>query len=102
MIEVSKSVKHPSLLVTNSDLWKNPHPAYFSLAMAKAAQRILVQTLNMQYAEKGIYIGLISVCGVVSPEFEFRNPTNIANETWKFFETAKPTDLEIEIRERDQ
>lgn len=71
----------------------------FSLSLTKAAQRVLVQTLNMTYAQQGIHVGLISVSGQVSPDNKILNPVNIADETWKFFETAENDKLEVELCE---
>lgn len=74
-------------------------PEVFSLSMTKASQRILVQSLNKTYAAQNIHCGLISVSGAVDPKNKVLNPRNIADEAWKFFDSANPDDLEIELWE---
>lgn len=79
-----------------------PYTPMFSLSMTKAAQRSLVQCLNETYAERGIHCGLVSASGIVSPENKVLNPRNIADEAWKFYDTAKPEQLEIELWEGER
>jgi NAD(P)-dependent dehydrogenase (short-subunit alcohol dehydrogenase family) len=79
----------PSFIVTTSNLPQEPNPFVFSLSIVKAAQRNLVQSLNMVYGEQGIYFGLINVRGQVSPDHEIWNPPNIAKLTWDWFSQLK-------------
>lgn len=64
---------------------QQPLPFVFALSSVKAAQRTLVQCLNMTYAPEGILVGLINVAGQVSPEDATWNPTNIASKAWDWF-----------------
>ncbi|KAK4221415.1 hypothetical protein QBC38DRAFT_130263 [Podospora fimiseda] len=91
MVELAKSddSSKPALIVTSSALPQNPIPELFALSLVKAAQRNLVQSLNLTYAPKGVHIGVINVSGVVSPEEENRNPKNIAEKAWEWFEAAR-------------
>jgi hypothetical protein len=75
--------------VTSSALPQYPIPQLFALSLVKAAQRNLVQSLQLQYGSEGVHIGVINVAGQVSPEDPERNPTNIAAKTWGWFEGAK-------------
>ena len=79
----------PSLLVTNSLLYKYPIPLFFTLSLTKAAQRVLVETLAKTYQADGVHIGLISVGGPVSEEDPVFNPKNIADKAWEFFAQKK-------------
>jgi NAD(P)-dependent dehydrogenase (short-subunit alcohol dehydrogenase family) len=85
----------PALLVTSSALPQHPIPQLFALSLVKAAQRNLVQSLNLTYAPEGVHVGVINVAGQVSPEDPVRNPTNIAEQTWKWFEQG--TEFEVVI-----
>jgi len=88
----------PSLLVTNSLLYKYPIPDFFTLSLTKAAQRILVETLAKTYKADGVHIGLISVGGYVNEEDPDLNSKNIADKTWEFFAQKKEDwTLDIEI-----
>lgn len=75
----------PSLIVTSSMLPQEPKPFVFALSLVKAAQRNMMQSLNMTYASQGVNIGLINVGGQVSPEHETWNPSNIAQKTWDWY-----------------
>ncbi|TID14678.1 putative NADP(+)-dependent dehydrogenase [Venturia nashicola] len=96
----SSSAAKPSLLVTNSILYKNPVPAVFSLTLTKAAQRSMVECMYQTYKDGGIHCGLVSVGGEVAPENKALNPNNIARKTWGLFDQPKETwALEVEILE---
>ncbi|EAQ90291.1 hypothetical protein CHGG_02226 [Chaetomium globosum CBS 148.51] len=85
----------PAFLVTSSALPQHPIPQLFALSLVKAAQRNLVRSLNLTYAPEGVHVGVINVAGQVFPEDPVRNPTNIAAETWKWFEQG--TEFEVVI-----
>ncbi|KAK4174628.1 hypothetical protein QBC36DRAFT_242885 [Triangularia setosa] len=79
----------PALIVTSSALPRHPIPQLFNLSLVKAAQRNLVQSLNLTYTSEGVHIGVINVAGQVSSEDEVRNPTRIAAKTWEWFQGAR-------------
>jgi len=88
----------PSLLVTNSLLYVQPVPFVFSLTMVKAAQRALVQCLDMTYREQGVHVGLISVGGQVDPKNKVLNPSNIAEKSWDLYNQKRNEwTLEVEL-----
>ncbi|KAH7360893.1 hypothetical protein BKA65DRAFT_194687 [Rhexocercosporidium sp. MPI-PUGE-AT-0058] len=77
----------PSFLVTSSLLWKYPYPAFFSLSMVKASQRILVQSLGLSFPD--VHCALLNVGGQVSEEDKFYNPTAIAENFWDLYDQEK-------------
>ncbi|GAB7355150.1 hypothetical protein MBLNU459_g5720t1 [Dothideomycetes sp. NU459] len=79
----------PSMLITNSLLYKQPSPQHFALSMVKTAQRNMVQSLQMKYEPEGIHVALISVGGPVGRDASVLNPDNIARQTWNLFSQAK-------------
>ncbi|KAK4249187.1 hypothetical protein C7999DRAFT_39740 [Corynascus novoguineensis] len=85
----------PGLIVTSSALPLQPIPQLFALSLVKAAQRNLVQSLNMTYGPEGVHVGVINVAGIVSPDEPDRNPTNIATRTWQWFEEGKEFEVVI-------
>ncbi|KAL2270677.1 hypothetical protein VTJ83DRAFT_48 [Remersonia thermophila] len=85
----------PALLVTSSALPFHPIPQLFELSLTKAAQRNLVQSLNLTYAPEGVHIGVINVAGQVFPDDPVRNPNNIAAKTWEWFEDGKGFEVVI-------
>jgi hypothetical protein len=90
-------IAKPSIIVTNSFLYKTPRADEFSLSVTKAAQRTLVQCMNQDFCANSIYDGLISVGGVVYDDHPTRNVENIAQKTWKFFAESNHNELELEI-----
>lgn len=68
---------------------QQPLPFVFALSSVKAAQRTLVQCLNMTYGPKGVIVGLVNVAGQVSPEDKTWNSTNIAAKAWDWFSGHK-------------
>ncbi|CAN8103843.1 unnamed protein product [Discula destructiva] len=87
LVDLARADKsaYPSFIVTSSMLPQHPLPFLFALSLVKAAQRNLMQSLNMTYAAQGINVGLINVAGQVSPEDKTWNPTNIAAKAWDWF-----------------
>jgi NAD(P)-dependent dehydrogenase (short-subunit alcohol dehydrogenase family) len=85
----------PALLVTSSALPMHPIPQLFALSLVKAAQRNMVQSLNMTYAPEGVHVGVINVQGPVSPEDPDRSPTIIAAKTWEWFQVGKEFEVAI-------
>lgn len=87
LVELAKSdsTALPSFIVTSSMLPQYPQPFVFALSLVKAAQRNMIQSLNMTYASEGVNIGLINVGGQVSPEHETWNPSNIADKAWDWY-----------------
>ncbi|KAK4462650.1 hypothetical protein QBC42DRAFT_267354 [Cladorrhinum samala] len=91
LVELAKldASSKPALIVTSSALPHHPIPQLFALSLAKAAQRNLVQSLSLEYTPQGVHIGVINVAGPVSAEDALRNPSNIAEKTWEWFEAAR-------------
>lgn len=91
LVEIAKADPEakPSLLVTSSELYKSPFPFVFALSLVKAAQRNLMQSLQLTYGPEDVFFGMINVVGQVSPEAEECNPTNIANKAWEWFAKSK-------------
>ncbi|OTB00858.1 hypothetical protein M426DRAFT_26205 [Hypoxylon sp. CI-4A] len=100
LLELAKAdpTSTPAFIVTSSLLPQHPIPQLFTLSLVKAAQRNLVQSLNLTYGNQGVLIGLITVGGQVSPEDKVFNPTNIAAKTWEWFsEPRSNATLEVLI-----
>ena len=84
-LAASDKTKTPSVLVTSGMLAKDPFPAMFSLASAKAGQYSLVHALHKEYEPKGVHCGLVVVGGTVDEKAAVTNPRNIGEETWDLF-----------------
>lgn len=90
----------PSLIVTSGVLHRDPWPTFFSLSLAKTAQRNLTESLHKAYNNGGVHIGLVLIAGIISPNAKALNPPTIAEKTWDFFDQEATKDtLEIEIHE---
>ncbi|KAH8660247.1 hypothetical protein BX600DRAFT_513868 [Xylariales sp. PMI_506] len=102
MISLGKSnpSARPSLIVANSFLASAPIAALFSLSMAKAAQRNLVQSLAQAFEGQGVHIGFVTIGGIISPDKNNMSPKNIAREIYDFFASdEKKTNVELEIKD---
>lgn len=84
-----------SVLVTGGGLAKHPHPAYASLALGKAAQANLANSLAQALQPKGIYVGVLQINAQVRDADPVHSPAAIAQHFW-----AMHTDraqLEVEL-----
>lgn len=94
----SDSSACPSLIVANSFLATSPLAGLFSLSMAKAAQRNLVESLAQTFSSSGVHIGFVTIGGVISPDKNKMSPKNIAEDIWAFFASdEKRNDVELYI-----
>ncbi|MVN77487.1 SDR family NAD(P)-dependent oxidoreductase [Hymenobacter sp. HMF4947] len=71
-----------SVLITGGGLAKHPHPAYASLALGKAAQANLANSLAQAVQPKGVYVGVLQINAQVSESDAVHNPTAIAQRFW--------------------
>ncbi|KAI0182528.1 hypothetical protein EV127DRAFT_492354 [Xylaria flabelliformis] len=99
LVELAKTdlSAKPTLVVTGGVLHVKPDPELFSLSLVKAAQRNLVQSLALVYGGSGVRVGMILVAGTVGLDEKVRNPTNIAEEAWKWFSSVEESPFEILI-----
>lgn len=58
--------KNGAILVTGGGLAMYPSADYLPLSMDKAALRAMVQALNPVMLEKGIFLGVLTVCNVIT------------------------------------
>lgn len=84
-----------AVLVTGGGFAMYPYPDFGSLSIGKAAIRNLAGSLNQALATKGVFVGTVTVQGIVSPEAEIHNPENIAKHFWELY--TKRTDFEIQL-----
>ena len=56
--------------------------------MAKAAQAKLAKLLAEEN-KNVVHVALVTVSGLVSPEEEANNPTNISTKLWELYEQKK-------------
>ena len=74
--------KRGAIILTGGILAEYPYPGYVALSMDKAALRNLAQEKNGELADKGIYVGMVMVCGVIGSS-DSLSPDNIAESFWK-------------------
>ncbi|KAL7934685.1 NAD(P)-binding protein [Trichoderma chlorosporum] len=79
----------PTLMVTNSHLPETPVEALFSLSLTKASQKNLTLSLRQQFAQLGIHICLLAVCGSVKDEEPNLNNKNISSKAWDLYSQEK-------------
>ncbi|WP_028980386.1 SDR family NAD(P)-dependent oxidoreductase [Sporocytophaga myxococcoides] len=82
-----------SILLTGGGLSIHPIPQYGSLAVGKAGIRNLAVSLNHALLAKRIYVGTITISGIVRADDDKYNPDKIGEEYWKLFTEKK--DIEV-------
>ncbi len=80
-------------LLTGGGLGVNPAAAYGSLSIGKAGVRSLAYQLHDRLKSEGIYVGLLTVAGLINPESETHSPELLANLFWKMY--VERADVEI-------
>ncbi|KKP02767.1 hypothetical protein THAR02_05156 [Trichoderma harzianum] len=79
----------PTLMVTNSHLPETPFADRFSLSLTKASQKNLTLSLRQKFADLGIHICLLVVCGAVADENPNLNNKNISSKAWDLYNQEK-------------
>ncbi|HMV14552.1 MAG: SDR family NAD(P)-dependent oxidoreductase [Chitinophagales bacterium] len=74
-----------TILLTGGGFALEPNPDYGSLAIGKAGIRNLAASLHQALKSKNIFVGTVTVCGLVSPNAEKHTPANIATQFWKLY-----------------
>lgn len=59
--------KNGAILITGGGLAMYPSADYLPLSMDKAALRAMVQALHPVMKERGIFLGILTVCNVIAP-----------------------------------
>lgn len=65
-------------------VYPNANFEYACMSMDKAALRSLAQMLNSELNDKGIFVGIVQIMGVVGSNENFA-PKNIAEAYWKLY-----------------
>ena len=80
--------KSGAILLTGGILGDYPASQYTGVSVGKAALKALGKTLHEELKEKGIFVGLVTVCDVIAPDTK-HSPELIAE---KFLELYKQQD----------
>lgn len=86
----------PAILVTSGWLANEPEPNYFALGVCKSAQQNVVLILNNQLRHSGVHCAVVMVNGYVRPDAECTNPVNIAEESWRLYNSQGNGHMEFE------
>ncbi|HMZ94761.1 MAG TPA: hypothetical protein PLD56_09590, partial [Chitinophagales bacterium] len=65
-----------------------------SLSIGKAGLRSLAESLHEALKPKNIFVGTVTVCGVVSENDEKYNPTKIADLFWQLQTERKQFEIQ--------
>lgn len=78
------AAKNGAIILTGGGLALHPSVAYLPLSLDKAALRAMTYALHEDLAPKGIFIGTVTVCGVIGGD-DFFAPSRIAESYWKMY-----------------
>lgn len=84
--------KNGAILVTGGGLAMYPSAEYLPLSMDKAALRAMVQALHPALAERGIFLGMLTVCSVIMPGSTCA-PEILADQYWKQYTERKDWEI---------
>ncbi|KAM0274933.1 hypothetical protein ACHAQH_007742 [Verticillium albo-atrum] len=101
LIELAKTnpESRPSLLVTNSFLYKDPDPELHILNLTKAAQRTQTLSMAKSFAKERVHVGLVSVGGYVAETNAKLNPAYIATKVREMYLQSPEFQVDVEIVE---
>ena len=80
--------KDGAILVTGGGLAMYPSAEYLPLSMDKAALRAMIQALHPEFAQKGIFLGTLTVCNAIMPGSSCA-PEILADQYWKQYTERK-------------
>lgn len=84
--------KNGSILVTGGGLAMYPSADYLPLSMDKAALRAMVQALHPVMQEKGIFLGTLTVCNVITEDSSCA-PDILAEKYWQQYSERKDWEI---------
>lgn len=84
-----------TILLTGGGFALEPNPDFGSLSIGKAGIRNLAGLLHTALKPKNIFVGTVTVCGLVSPAAEKHTPANIAGQFWKLY--SERNEFEIQF-----
>ncbi|MET0241866.1 MAG: SDR family NAD(P)-dependent oxidoreductase [Flavitalea sp.] len=85
--------KHGAYLLSGGGLAVNPMAAYGSLSIGKAGIRSLAYQLHDRLKDDGIYVGLLTIAGLIDPESKTHSPLVLANLFWKMYNERTAVEL---------
>jgi NAD(P)-dependent dehydrogenase (short-subunit alcohol dehydrogenase family) len=98
VIPAMRAAGHGTLLLTGGGLALDPYPEYAPLAVSKAGQRNLFQSLAKELAPAGIHVAMLTVCGIVAPGTRFAAEL-MAEQHWQLHaQPAGAWETEIVVR----
>ena len=78
--------KKGTFLLTGGGLGVAPSAAWGSLSIGKAGIRSLAYQLHDRLKDEGIYVGLLTINGLIKPESETHSPALLADLFWKLYQ----------------
>ena len=84
-----------TILLTGGGFALEPNPDFGSLAIGKAGIRNLAASLHIALKPKNIFVGTVTVCGMVKQDAEKHNPKNIAEQFWNLYTDRKEFEIQF-------
>jgi short-subunit dehydrogenase len=83
-----------AVLFTGGGTALHPYAGMSSISLGKAGLRNLAFQLNEVLKEKGVYVGTLTICNMISEESATHNSTILATKFWELNESRN----EVEIK----
>ncbi|MEO6685651.1 MAG: SDR family NAD(P)-dependent oxidoreductase [Dyadobacter sp.] len=84
-----------AVLITGGGLATHPYAEMASLSIGKAGIRNLAGSLSQALSKKDIFVGTVTVSGMVSPDSEVHSPDNIAGHFWKLYSDRNEFEIQL-------
>lgn len=84
-----------AILITGGGFALHPDPQFGSLSIGKAGIRNLANLLHQELKQKNIFVGTVTVCGMVKSDADKYTPANIAEQFWKLYTDKKEFEIQF-------
>lgn len=82
-----------AVLLTGGGLAYNPSAEMASISLGKAGLRNLAYQLHQSLQKENVFVGIVTINGMIQKESETHNPKKIAEQFWELFSSRK--DVEV-------
>ncbi len=82
-----------AIFLTGGGLAYNPSAEMASISLGKAGIRNLAYQLHQSLHKENVFVGIVTINGIIQKESETHNPTKIADKFWEMFTSRKEVEM---------
>lgn len=84
-----------AVLLTGGGFGIYPAPEFGSLSIGKAALRNLALQLHDSLKSDGIYVGILTILGLINPDSDKYSPKVLAEKFWDLYSSKSQAELQV-------